>query len=90
MLDGCRKVANPDAVGYKPGKRYNNCLWSLYETDMVKICHINLERELLTMPIDGERYALLTFSHGKNKKNLAGNVHACGLPPPMWWEFVKK
>ena len=33
------------------------------------------------MPIDGERYALLTFSHGKNKKNLSRKVYDHRLTP---------
>jgi len=33
------------------------------------------------MPIDGERYALLTFSHGKNKINLSRKVYDHRLTP---------
>ena len=33
------------------------------------------------MPIDGERYALLTFSHGKIKKNLSGKAYDLRLTP---------
>ena len=44
----CRgKVADTDAVGDKPGKGYNNGLWSFYEAEMVKICHKTLILNLI-------------------------------------------